>query len=226
VIAALSGVPTVLMVSASESADRVDHHRAFIDAAAAAGVRHLVYISFAGAAPDCTFTLGRDHYATEQHIRNSGMVFTFLRDNLYADFVPALVGPDGVIRGPAGAGRVAAVAQDDIADVATAVLLDPAAHTGATYPLTGPQALTLDEVAAILTTELGNPVRYHPETMEEAYDSRAGYGAPSWQLDAWVSTYSAIAAGEVATVTDDIHRLTGHRATSLSELLRQGRSAY
>ena len=226
VMAALSGIPTVLMVSASESADRVGHHRAFIDAAAAAGVRHLVYISFAGAAPDCTFTLGRDHYATEQHIRKLGMAFTFLRDNLYADFMPALVGPDGVIRGPAGAGRVAAVAQDDIADVATAVLLDPGAHTGATYTLTGPQALTLHEVATILTTELGNPVRYHPETLDEAYRSRAGYGAPSWQLDAWVSTYSAIAAGEVATVTDDILRLTGHRATSLGELLGGGRSAY
>jgi len=140
--------------------------------------------------------------------------------------MPALVGPDGVIRGPAGAGRVAAVAQDDIADVATAVLLDPGAHTGATYTLTGPQALTLHEVATILTTELGNPVRYHPETLDEAYRSRAGYGAPSWQLDAWVSTYSAIAAGEVATVTDDILRLTGHRATSLGELLGGGRSAY
>jgi NAD(P)H dehydrogenase (quinone) len=131
-----------------------------------------------------------------------------------------------VIRGPAGAGRVAAVAQDDIADVAAAVLLDPGGHTGATYPLTGPQALTLDDVAAILTTELGQPVRYQPETLEEAYGSRAGYGAPSWQLDAWVSTYTAIAAGEVAVVTDDIHRLTGHRATSLGELLRRGGSAY
>lgn len=224
--AALDGVPTVLMVSASETPDRLDRHTAFVDAAVDAGVEHLVYTSFHGAAPDCTFTLGRDHYATERHIRSSGLRFTFLRDNLYADFMPALVGEDGVIRGPADNGRVAAVAQDDIADAATAVLLDPGAHAGATYSLTGPQALTLDEVAAILTAESGKPVAYQPETIEEAYASRAGYGAPRWQLDAWVSTYTAIANGEVADVTDDIPTLTGHPATSLTDLLRHGRSAY
>ncbi|MET0416759.1 MAG: SDR family oxidoreductase [Actinoplanes sp.] len=224
--AALDGVPVVLMVSASETPDRLARHTAFVDAAAGAGVGHLVYISFYGAAPGCTFTLGRDHYATEQHIRASGLPFTFLRDNFYADFMAALVGDDGVIRGPAGSGRLAAVAQDDIADAATAVLLDPAAHAGRTYSLTGPQSLTLDEVAAILTAELHRPVTYEPETLDEAYASRAGYGAPSWQVDAWVSTYTAIANGEVAEVTDDIPTLTGHPATSLAGLLRRGGSAY
>lgn len=226
VIAALSGVPTVLMVSASEAADRVAQHTAFVDAAAAAGVEHLVYVSFYGAAPDCTFTLGRDHSATEQHTRASGMTFTFLRDNLYADFLPALVGEDGVIRGPAGDGRVAAVALDDVADAAAAVLLEPDEHAGATYSLTGPQSLTLDEVAQVLTAEQGRTVRYHPETVDEAYASRASYGAPRWQLDAWVSTYTAIAAGELATVTDDVARLTHRPATALADLLRRDGSAY
>lgn len=224
--AALDGVPTVLMVSASETPDRVARHLSFIEAAVAAGIEHLVYISFYGAAPDCTFTLGRDHFATEQHIRASGLRFTFLRDNLYADFMTALVGDDGIIRGPAGTGQVAAVAQDDIADAAAAVLLDPDSHAGATYSLTGPQALTLDEVAAILTRELHRPVRYQRETIEEAYASRAHYGAPPWQVDAWVSTYTAIAVGELANVTDHIPTLTGHAATSLASLLRLDGSAY
>ncbi len=226
VIAALDGVPTVLMVSASETADRVAQHTRFIDAATEAGVEHLVYISFYGASPEATFTLARDHHATEEHIRASGMAFTFLRDNFYADFMPALVGEDGVIRGPAGQGRVAAVAQDDVADAATVVLLDPATHAGSTYSLTGPESLTLDEVATTVSAELGRPTRYAAETLEEAYASRASYGAPSWQVDAWISTYTAIATGEVAGVTDDVERLTGHRATSLAELLRSGNSAY
>jgi NAD(P)H dehydrogenase (quinone) len=223
---ALTGISTLLMVSASENADRLAQHTSFVDAAAAAGVEHLVYISFYGAAPDCTFTLGRDHYATEQHIRASGLTFTFLRDNLYADFFGAMVGEDGILRGPAGDGRVAAVAIDDIADVAAAVLTDPQRHIGATYRLTGPESLTLDDVAAALSTALDRPVSYHPETVEEAYHSRAAYDAPSWQVDAWVSTYTAIAKGEVAAVTDDVPRLTGHPATSLAELLRLGGSAY
>ncbi|HEY3548556.1 MAG TPA: SDR family oxidoreductase, partial [Propionicimonas sp.] len=226
VTAALQGLRTVLMVSASESPDRMDQHRAFIDAATAAGVQQVVYVSFYGAAPDCTFTLGRDHFATEEYLRASGMAFTFLRDNLYADFFPAMVGEDGVIRGPAGQGRVAAVAQDDIADAAVAVLRDPDAHAGATYSLTGPEALTLDEVAAVLTESRGRPVVYHPETVAEAYASRAVYAAPDWQVDAWVSTYTAIAAGELAGVTNDVEKLSGHPATSLADLLRRGASAY
>jgi NAD(P)H dehydrogenase (quinone) len=219
---ALEGLPTLLMVSASEDRDRISQHRAFVDAAAAAGVEHLVYISFYGAAPDATFTFARDHFHTEEHIRASGMGFTFLRDNLYADFAPLLVGPDDVIRGPAGDGRAAAVAQDDIADAATAVLLEPSAHNGRTYSLTGPAALTLDDFAAILTTALGRPISYHAETVEEAYASRASYGAADWEVDGWVSTYTAIAAGELAGVTDDIPELTGHPATSLAEVVRRG----
>ncbi|MFC4122579.1 SDR family oxidoreductase [Nonomuraea zeae] len=216
---ALEGASTVLFVSASESADRLDRHRTFVAAARDAGVGHLVYISFYGAAPQATFTLARDHWATEQCIRDSGLPFTFLRDNLYADFLPGMVGEDGVIRGPAGDGRVAAVAQDDIADAAAAVLLDPGAHEGATYDLTGPQALTLDEVAATLSGITGREVAYHDETLAEAYESRRCYDAPGWQVEAWVSTYLAIAAGELEAVSDAIPALTGHPATTLEELL-------
>jgi len=218
--AALRDVSTVLLVSGAEHPDRVGQHRAFIDAAADAGVQHLVYVSFLGAAPDATFTLARDHWATEQHVRSRGLRATFLRDSLYADFFPFLTGEDGVIRGPAGDGRVAAVAQDDVADAAVAVLHDPAAHAGATYDLTGPEALSMTEVAETITTVTGRPVRYHAEAVEEAYASRASYGAPPWQVDAWVSTYTAIAAGELATVSSAVPDLTGHPARTLAEVLQ------
>jgi NAD(P)H dehydrogenase (quinone) len=199
----------------------VDRHRAFIDAAVDAGVEHLVYTSFYGAAPDATFTLARDHWATEEYIRASGVGFTFLRDNLYADFLAYMVGDDGVIRGPAGEGRVSAVAQNDIAEVAVAVLRMPDAHAGQTYDLTGPEALSLAEIAATIAAQTGREVSYLAETVEEAYASRAHYGAPEWQVDAWVSTYTAIAAGEMSGVSDAIARVTGHPATSLAELLQK-----
>jgi uncharacterized protein YbjT (DUF2867 family) len=208
-------------VSAAESVDRVAQHRAFVDAAADAGVGHLVYTSFVGAGPDATFTLARDHGATEDHIRGSGLVWTFLRDNLYLDFLPLLAGDDGVIRGPAGEGRVAAVAQDDIADVAAAVLRRPDDHAGRTYDLTGPAALSLGSVAATLTAATGRAVTYVPETVDEAYASRASYGAPDWQVDAWVSTYLAIASGELSALSDAVERITGHPARSLEDLLRE-----
>jgi len=219
---ALTGAGTVLMVSGAETPDRVAQHRSFVDAAVAAGVRHLVYTSFVGAAPDSTFTLARDHWATEEYLRASGLAVTFLRDNLYADFLPMMVGEDGVIRGPAGDGRAALVAQDDIADAAVAVLRDPAAHAGRTYDLTGPEDLTLAEAAATITAVTGREVRYHAETVAEAYASRARYRAPAWQVDAWVSTYTAIAAGELAGVSDAVPTLTGHPATSAVDLLTRG----
>jgi len=218
---ALVGCDTALMVSGSESATRLEEHKTFVDAAAAAGVQHLVYISFYGAAPDATFTLARQHYATEEHIKASGMTWTILRDNLYLDYFSFFAGEDGVIRGPAGVGRAAAVAQDDIAASTVAVLREPAGHRDATYSLTGPEAITLAEATAVMSEHLGRQFSYHAETVEGAYRSRASYGAPDWQVDDWVSTYTAIAAGELAGVTDDVERLTGRPPVSLRDLLRQ-----
>ena len=206
---ALDGVDTLLLISGRESADRLAEHRSAVDAAVGAGVRRIVYLSFAGAAPDCTFTFGRDHWHTEQHIRRTGLGWTFLRDNLYQEVLPMLAGPDGVIRGPAGDGRVAAVSCDDIAACAV-VALTGDGHDGQTYELTGPEALSLHDVAA----RLG--VRYVPETVEEAYASRAHYGAPAFEVAGWVSSYEAIAAGELAAVSDDVRRLTGRPAKPLS----------
>ncbi|MBS41739.1 MAG: NAD(P)-dependent oxidoreductase [Nocardioides sp.] len=228
--ATLHGVRTLFMVSGSESATRRAEHRAFVDAAVRAGVRHVVYTSFAGASPDATFTLGRDHHDTEQALAKAraseGMTTTVLRDNFYADLLPLFADEVGVLRGPAGsgadAGRVAAVARADVAAVAEAVLRDPGAHAGATYTLTGPEALTLDEIASRAGAVLDRPLTYHPETVEEAWASRrAAYpGTPDWQVEAWVSTYTAIADGSVAEVTDDVRRVTGQAPRTLEDALR------
>ena len=213
------------MVSAAEAVDRRDPHRTFIRAAADAGVGHIVYTSFAGAAPDATFTLGRDHFDAEQAIRETGMTFTFLRDNFYADLLPYFADRKGVIRGPAGDGRVAAVARADVADVAAAVLRAPAEHADATYVLTGPEALTMTEVAARAGAFLGRELRFENETVEEAYASRkAAYGAEDWQLDAWVSTYTAIKDGSCSEVTGDVERVSGHPARTLEEALAEAAS--
>ena len=217
--AALAGVATVLMVSAAENDQRVREHFAFVDAAAEAGVQHIVYTSFFGAAPDATFTLARDHYATEQRIAASGMAYTFLRDDLYLDFAESLVGDDGVIRGPAGHGRAAMVARADVARVAAEVLRHPERHRNAGYDLTGPEDLTLAEVAEKLTAHLGRAVSFHDETVAEAYESRKKWRVPQWQYDAWVSTYTAIAAGELSGPTGDVERVTGRRPLSLDEFL-------
>ncbi|MFZ6992651.1 SDR family oxidoreductase [Curtobacterium sp. RRHDQ66] len=219
---ALEGVDVLLMVSAAEAEDRLAQHRAFVGAAATAGVRHVVYTSFSGAAADATFTLGRDHWATEQAIRATGMAHTFLRDNFYLDFVEDLVGEDGVIRGPAGDGAMAAVARADVARVATAVLENPSAHLDRTYELSGPVAITLEQAAATVSAERGRTVTYHRETLDEAYASRARWNPEPWQADAWVSTYTAIAEGALARVSGDVERVTGRAPMTLQDVLRAG----
>jgi NAD(P)H dehydrogenase (quinone) len=218
---ALDGVDVLMLLSASESADRVALHKATVDVAVAAGVRRIVYTSFIGAAPGATFTFARDHWHTEQHIRSTGVGFTFLRDNLYLDFLPGFVGEDGVIRGPAGDGRVAAVARDDVAAVAARVLME-SRHAGATYDLTGPTAFTLFEAAGVLSEALGRKVRYEPETLDEAYRSRESYGAPAWEVAGWVTSYAAIASGELSQVSTAVADITGQPAISLEEYVRRG----
>ncbi|MEV8372699.1 SDR family oxidoreductase [Kribbella sp. NPDC056861] len=215
---ALDGVTTLLLLSATESADRVSLHTATVDAAVAAGVQRIVYTSFVGASPAATFTFARDHWHTEKHLRETGVDFTFLRDNLYLDFVPGFVGEDGVIRGPAGDGRVAAVARDDVAEVAAAVLVADG-HSGQTYDLTGPSAFTLNEAAGLMSEAWGRSVRYEAETLDEAYQSREGFGAPSWEVAGWVTSYAAIASGELSKVSSAVEDLTGHPPTGLAEYL-------
>lgn len=218
-ITALKGIHTLFMVSASESADRLDQHRSFIDAAVEAGVQHVVYTSFIAAAPNAIFTLARDHYVTEEYIKASGMRWTFLRDSLYIDFMEALVGTDDVIRGPSGTGRVALVAREDVARLAAAVLADPDQHVGVTYDVTGREAVSMFDVAATINAIRGRNIRFHDETVDEAYASRASYGAPDWQVDAWVSTYTAIGSNVMAPVSNAIESITGLAPMTLAEYL-------
>jgi NAD(P)H dehydrogenase (quinone) len=144
---------------------------------------------------------------------------------MYMDFLPALAGPDGVIRGPAGKGRVAAVARDDIADVAVAVLLGDD-HDRRTYDVTGPEAITLQEVAEELSRVTGRSITYNAETLEEACESRASYGAPDFEVEGWVTSYAAIAAGEMDVVSDTTSKLAGHPPITLANFLRRHPECY
>lgn len=216
---ALAGVGTLFLVSAEEAPDRVDQHRAAVEAAARAGVERIVYTSFLGAAADSTFILGRDHWATEQAIRETGVAFTFLRDSFYMDFIPYFAGPERTFRGPAADGRLAPVSRDDVAAVAVEVLSALGAHDGKTYGLTGPELFTLTEAAERMGAYTGEPYSYVVETIEEAWASRRPTGAPDWMIEGWISTYAAIADGSLARVTGDVEAVTGRAPQSLEQTL-------
>jgi uncharacterized protein YbjT (DUF2867 family) len=224
---ALGGCSTLLLVSAKETEDRVVEHAHAVRAAVDAGVSRIVYTSFLGADRDASFTFAQDHAATEELIRESGLAWTFLRDSQYLDFVPLLVGEDGVIRGPAGEGRCAWVARDDVADVAAAVLMaDDGAHDGKTYDLTGPEAHTLAWAAEKLSEAAGRSITFRNETVQGAYESRGHLDVPDWELDGWVTSYVAIGTGEMDVVSDAVERIAGHPPVGLEAWLAANPEAW
>ena len=128
---------------------------------------------------------------------------------------------------PAGDGRISAVARDDVADVAVAVLLDRSDRDhGQTYALTGPAAISLDDVAEAASAVAGRVIRYHAETLDEAYAAREKYQRPRFEVEGWVTTYVAISTGELARVSDAVPRLTRHPATSMNDVMRRHPESY
>ncbi|WP_404308798.1 SDR family oxidoreductase [Neorhodopirellula lusitana] len=223
-VAAVKGIDTLFFVSGFESADRLDQHKAAVDAFVAGGVQRVVYTSFVNCNAESIFTFARDHYQTEEYMRDKGLAFAALRDNFYSDMVP-LLATDGVIRGPAQDGKFAPVARTDIADVAVALLTDPAFPTGP-FDVTGPDLLTMAEAAAIVSDITGKPITFQNETVEEAFASRAKFNATPFEIEGWVSSYQAIAAGEFAVLSDTVERFTGRLPLTLREhLLRSSEVA-
>ncbi|MEA2467350.1 MAG: hypothetical protein QOJ57_1476, partial [Thermoleophilaceae bacterium] len=108
--------------------------------------------------------------------------------------------------------------RDDIADAVAVVLTEPG-HEGRAYELTGREAFTLAEAATELSRATGRQIVFRDETLEEARASRAAYGAPDWEVEAWITSYVAIANGELEHVSDDVERLTGHPPKTLREYL-------
>jgi uncharacterized protein YbjT (DUF2867 family) len=178
-----------------------------------------------GAAPDAGFSLVRQHFATEQAIAATGVRATFLRHSMYADFVPffaALEGDRAVIAAPAGEGRVGFVSRDDCADVGAEVLLDDTGrYDGRALDVTGPSAITLAEAAAVLAEVTGRPAEYRDQTVEEAWATRRPSGHPDWEIEGWVTSYTAIRDGELAAVSDVVPEITGHPALTVAEHLHR-----
>ncbi|QQL48038.1 SDR family oxidoreductase [Streptococcus mutans] len=219
-VEALKGIDVLLMVSASESPNRLQQHFAFLDAAHEAGVKHIVYTSFYNAATEATFTLARDHAKTEKYIKERGFTYTFLRDNFYLDFFLDLCLNNGEIRGPAGNGKVSAVARQDVFEVATTILAKPDKWKNQLLNMTGPADLSMADIVHFVSEQKGEIIPYIDESIEEAYASRKAWPAQDWEYDAWVSTYTAIKEGKQAGVSSDIERVLGRPATSLEQLVK------
>jgi uncharacterized protein YbjT (DUF2867 family) len=207
--AALQGVRRAYLVT--PSSERAEQQQiAFGDAAQEAGVERLVVLSQLGARPDSPVRFLRYHAAVEQHVRDSGLDFTILRPNLYYQgllAVAATVVSGGVLPAPIGDAKVSAVDVRDIAAVAAAALTEDA-HGGATYTITGPEALTHAAMATALGEATGREVRFVDVAPDDFGAALAGV-LPPWQVDGLLEDYAHYSRGEaseVTTVVEDVTR--------------------
>jgi uncharacterized protein YbjT (DUF2867 family) len=208
----------VFMVSLHEGPEqRVPHHRAFIEAAASAGVAHIVYLSFVAAGPDAIFLHARSHGETERMLAESGVPWTAIRNSMYADDIPGWFDSDGLNTVPAGEGRMSFSYRPELARAIAVTLTEPG-HEGKTYDIVTPQSVSMRELAEIAWAVTGQNYRYAPTSdawWEERWRAR---GKEPWAIEAGLTSYAALRAGEFDVTSDDYRTLTGEDPLSVSDI--------
>ena len=225
--AALRGIDRAILIS-SATPDMADVQSNFVDAARKAGVKHVVKLS--GIAPnlDSSFRFGRMHGEIEKRLEASGMAWTHLRPGefmtVYFRQVPAIANK-GALLLPMEEARIASIDIGDIAEVAAKVLTTPG-HEGKIYSLTGPEALTMSEVAAKLSTATGKPIRYVNIAPEDARQAQLAAGMPPFLADGLFELFSERRRGMESRVWPDSEVLLGRRPTSFDEFARRNAAIF
>ena len=223
-VIALRGVDRAMLISSSDPV-MLDVQSNFIDAAKQAGVKHVVKLSGIMPELDSAFRFARMHGEIEKRLEASGMAFTHLRAG---EFMPAYfrqvpnITAKGAILLPMEEARIASIDVGDIAEIAARVLTG-AGHEGKIYPLTGPQALTMAEVAEKLSAAIGKTVRYVNVPPEAARQAQLAAGMPPFLADALFELFAERRNGKEARVWPDAAALLGRPPTSFDEFA--GRNA-
>jgi NAD(P)H dehydrogenase (quinone) len=219
---AFAGGERLLLISADVVGQRVAGHKAAIDAAAAAGVRHVAYTSIPNPTDANPAGVVPDHRATEEHLAASSLEWTFLRNGLYSEHrIPEAQGAvaSGTFRHNLGDGRTAYVSRDDCAAAAAAVLSGGDEHSGRAYDITGPELIGAADLARLYSEAGGKPVKAVNVSDAEFIDGLVAAGLPRGVAELLASFGEAIREGQLAALSSDVQSLTGHAPTPLSAVL-------
>ncbi|HUP48184.1 MAG TPA: SDR family oxidoreductase [Thermoanaerobaculia bacterium] len=213
---ALSGVDTLLLISASEIGKRAVQHRNVIEAAQEAGLRRIVYTSLLHA-DRSPLDLAQEHLATEAELKASGIPFTILRNGWYTEnytgSIPgALAG--GAFLGSAGDGRISSASRADYAEAAVAVL-SGRGHEGKTYELAGDEAWTLGDLAAEISRQTGRTIPYRDLPEAEYAAALEGFGLPEGLARAIAGWDTAASKGALFDDSRRLSKLIGRPTTPL-----------
>ena len=225
--AGLRGVERAMLISSSDPM-MLDVQTNFIDAARQAGVKHVVKLS--GIMPELAsaFRFARMHGEIEKRLEASGMAFTHLRAG---EFMPAYfrqvpnITAKGAMFLPMEEARIASIDVGDIAEIAAKVLTG-SGHEGKTYPLTGPEALTMTEVAEKLSAATGKTIRYINVPPEAARQAQLAAGMPPYLADALFELFAERRNGKEAKVWPDAQALLGRLPTSFDEFARRNAAVF
>ncbi|MBF8269835.1 MAG: NmrA protein [Gammaproteobacteria bacterium] len=230
VTAALAGIDRMLMISTYDPNDiRIQQHRTAIDAAVKAGVHHVIYTSCINADPASAFEHNSQvHAPTEAMIKASGLQYTFLRHNLYTEFLLMDLKEtltSGQLQRGGGGARIAFIGRDDLG-VSAARVLAGDGHGNVIYTETGPEALSYTEAAAIMSEVFERPIKYVELTAQQWYQRSMGMGYPEPVARASMSNVIAASKGEFSTVSRDYEKITGRSARSVRQLLLDNKARY
>ena len=219
---AFRGVDQLLFISSSAlGEERMLHHRNVVTAARTAGVKHIFYTSAIKASADARFAASPGHFHTEVLIRESGIAYTFFRNNLYLDLVPLMFGaavPTGTLVHNGGDARVGFVAREDIA-FGLAAALTHGDHRNRTYAITALSPYSLTDIAAALGKASGKNVVYKPTSSEDFRKYLESAGLPAPIVGMSVGLGEAIRAGEFDAGAKDLEHLMGRPPVALEPFL-------
>ena len=219
---AFAGGDRALLISTLAVGRRTAQHRAAIEAASAAGVRHLVYTSFPNPVPGHPVgPIATEHGETEQVLKESGLDWTVLRNATYAELqvMPgAMAVAGGKLYTNAGDGLLVPVSRQDCAAAAAAVLLSEG-HAGMTYDITGPEALSQAQLAEVLAEVSGRRVQVVPVSDRKLTWGLARYGAPKPVARAIVAFGKAVREGYYGIVDPAASQLIGRAPRTLRDVL-------
>ncbi len=219
---ALRDVDRAMLISSS-TPDMLDVQSSFIDAARKAGVRHIVKLSGIMPELDSAFRFARMHGEIEKRLEASGIAFTHLRAGYFRQ-VP-MIAAKGAMFLPMEEARIASIDVGDIAEIAAGVLTG-SGHEGKTYPLTGPEALTMRQVAEKLSAATGKTVRYVNVPPEDARQAQLAAGMPPYLADALFELFAERRNGKEAKVWPDAGALLGRPPTSFDEFARRNAAVF
>jgi uncharacterized protein YbjT (DUF2867 family) len=222
---AMRGVEKLFLVGSGVDGQALEAKA--VDAAKKAGVKHVVKLSVLGAQEEA-ITFARWHRPVEGQLEASGMAWTFLRP---VNFMSNMLGNIGSIKGqgafyePTGDGKTSVIDPVDVGAVAVKALTEPG-HEGKAYTLTGPEALSSAEQAAVLTKALGREVKFVDVPPEAAKQAMAGTGMPAAYVDALLDLLAAMRAGRTATVTDSVQKVVGRKPGTFADWARRHAAAF